>query len=98
MYVCMRVSDLGVTDRSELPRGCRELNPGPLEEQQVLLTTEPSLQFRDDGFKDWFYISYLFVHECLLTVCVCVGQRAIFRSWFSSSMWLPEPECLGFIY
>ena len=26
------------------PCGCWELNPGPLEEQSVLLTSEPSLQ------------------------------------------------------
>ena len=30
--------------RAKLPCGCWELNPGPLEEQPVLLTTEPSLQ------------------------------------------------------
>ena len=34
----------GVTDSCELPCGCWELNPGPLEEQSVLLTTGPSLQ------------------------------------------------------
>ena len=28
----------------ELPYGCWELNPGPLEEQSVLLTPEPFLQ------------------------------------------------------
>jgi hypothetical protein len=28
----------------ESPCGCQELNSGPLEEQSVLLTTEPSLQ------------------------------------------------------
>ena len=33
-----------VTDRCELPCGCWELNLGPLEEQSVLLNTEPSLQ------------------------------------------------------
>lgn len=33
----------GVTDRSELPRECRELNLDHLEERPVLLTTEPSL-------------------------------------------------------
>jgi hypothetical protein len=32
------------TDSCELPCGCWELNSGPLEEQSVLLTTEPSLQ------------------------------------------------------
>ncbi|MGE9804779.1 hypothetical protein ACQP3L_29790, partial [Escherichia coli] len=44
MYVCVRVSDLGVTDSCELSCGCWELNPSPLEELQVLLTTEPSVQ------------------------------------------------------
>ena len=34
----------GVTGGCELPCGCWELNPGPLEEQPVLVTTEPSLQ------------------------------------------------------
>ena len=33
-----------VIDGCELPCGCWELNPDPPEEQQVLLTTEPSLQ------------------------------------------------------
>jgi hypothetical protein len=32
------------TDGCEQPCGCWELNSGPLEEQSVLLTTEPSLQ------------------------------------------------------
>ena len=34
----------GVTDSCELPCGCGELNLGPLGEQSVFLTTEPSLQ------------------------------------------------------
>ena len=33
-----------ITDGCEPPCGCWELNSGPLEEQLVLLTTEPSLQ------------------------------------------------------
>lgn len=33
-----------ITDGFELPCGCWELKPGPLEEQPLLLTTEPSLQ------------------------------------------------------
>jgi hypothetical protein len=32
------------SDSCEPPYGCWELNSGPLEEQSVLLTTEPSLQ------------------------------------------------------
>ena len=33
-----------ITDSCKPPCGCWELNPGPLEEQSVLSTTEPSLQ------------------------------------------------------
>jgi hypothetical protein len=33
-----------LTDGCEPPCGCWELNSGPVEEQSVLLTTEPSLQ------------------------------------------------------
>jgi hypothetical protein len=40
-----RASDL-ITDGCEPPCGSWELNSGPLEEQSVLLTTEPSLQPR----------------------------------------------------
>jgi hypothetical protein len=38
-----RASD-PITDGFEPPCGCWELNLGPLEEQSVLLPTEPSLQ------------------------------------------------------
>jgi len=38
-----RASD-PITDGCEPPRGFWDLNSGPLEEQSVLLTTEPSLQ------------------------------------------------------
>jgi hypothetical protein len=38
-----RASDI-IIDGCELPCGFWELNSGPLEEQMVLLTTEPSLQ------------------------------------------------------
>jgi len=40
----------GVTDSCELPCGCWELNSGPLQEQLVFLTTEPSLQPKGDFF------------------------------------------------
>ena len=44
-FACVRgqIPGNGVTDSCELPCGCWEVNPGPLEEQPVLLTTEPSL-------------------------------------------------------
>jgi hypothetical protein len=38
-----RASD-PIADGCEPPCGCWELNSGPLEEQPVLLTSEPSLQ------------------------------------------------------
>ena len=48
LYVCLgegvRSPGTGVTDSCELPCGCWELNLGPLQEQHVLLTTEPLLQ------------------------------------------------------
>jgi hypothetical protein len=45
-----RASDL-ITDDCEPPCGCWDLNSGPLEEQSLLLTAEPSLQS-----KDLFYV------------------------------------------
>ena len=46
MYVCGMVLETLelVIDRCELPCGCWEVNPGPLEEQPVFLTTELSFQ------------------------------------------------------
>ena len=44
-----RAPDL-ITDGCEPPCGCWELNSGPLEEQAMLLTSEPSLQPIDFGF------------------------------------------------
>jgi hypothetical protein len=41
-----------VTNGYDLLCECEELSPGPLEEQPVFLTAEPSLQhfFNNDGF------------------------------------------------
>ena len=44
-----RASDF-VMDGCVPPCGCWDLNSGPLEEQSVLLTTEPSLQPLNDLF------------------------------------------------
>ena len=56
MFMCTYVlpaksSGTGVKDTCELPCGCWELNPGPLEEQLVLLTTNPFLQLQHIHFK-----------------------------------------------
>ena len=73
MYVCIqcmclmpkesrtgyRFPGTGVTDDSELPCGCWELNLGPLEEQPVRLATEPSL---------WAILVILSVHYTQLEV------------------------------
>ena len=41
---CQKRASYSIIDGCELLCGCWELNPGPLEEPMVLLTTEPSLQ------------------------------------------------------
>jgi hypothetical protein len=41
---CQKRASDPITDGCEPPGRCQELNSGPLEEQPVLLTTEPSLQ------------------------------------------------------
>jgi hypothetical protein len=50
-------------DGHEPPCGRWELNPGPLEEQQVSLTAEPSLQSHKDGFV--LILSYLGFCPCV---------------------------------
>jgi hypothetical protein len=50
----IRSPGTGVTDGHKLPSGFWELNQNPLEEQPVLLTTEPSHQPRFDFF--FFFI------------------------------------------
>jgi hypothetical protein len=40
----VRSPEIGVRDGCELICGCLELNLGPLEEEQELLTIEPSFQ------------------------------------------------------
>jgi hypothetical protein len=60
-----RASDL-ITDGFEPPCGCWDLNSGPLEEQSVPLTAEPSLQ----PLKNIF-ILLICLCECMLHVCGC---------------------------
>jgi hypothetical protein len=59
-----RASD-PITNGCEPPCGCWELNSGPLEEQLVLLTTEPCLQPRS-----FFLFVCLFFVFFLLLFCV----------------------------
>jgi hypothetical protein len=44
LYVYQKRESNPITDSSEPPRGCSELNWEPVEEQSVFLTSEPSLQ------------------------------------------------------
>ena len=44
LYEGVRSPGTGDTDSCELTCGCWELNPGPLKEQPVPITAEPSLQ------------------------------------------------------
>jgi len=49
----IRFPGAGITDSCKLPCGCWDLNSNPLEEQPVVLTTEPSLQppEREEGWE-----------------------------------------------
>jgi hypothetical protein len=44
IFTCLKRASDTITDGCEPPCSCWELNSGPLEDQSVLLTTEPSLQ------------------------------------------------------
>jgi hypothetical protein len=54
------VPDL-ITDGCKPPCGCWELNSGPLEEQLVLLSAEPSFQSQDVSIFKIFIYLVLFV-------------------------------------
>lgn len=49
--VSVRVSDFLELFSCEPPSGCWERNPGPLDQQSVLSTAEPSLQSPTLSFK-----------------------------------------------
>jgi hypothetical protein len=64
-----RASD-PITDGCEPPCHCWELDSGPLEEQSVLLTTEPSLlPLSDKMFKEINWYFSVCIYMC---VCVCI--------------------------
>ena len=73
----MRPCGTGVTDGCEPPHGYWELNSGPLEEQPVLLITEPSFQPLHSGFYTCMASSSLtelsfqsfFRKSCVLSFC-----------------------------
>ena len=81
-----------VTNRCELPCECWELHVGPLEEQSVLLTTEPSLLLLPSGFTRACTPSHdqptcmRFGHLCLrffeTSICLSVASRKGFKHAF----------------
>ena len=99
--VCMpagqkRAPDLTI-DGCEPPYGCWELNSGPLEEQSVFWTTEPSLQSSRAISNIVFSSSASLLSErnlstqsrfvcvCLcVCVCVCLCLTLLYRRFHSS--------------
>jgi len=81
-----------IRDGCEPPCGCWELNSGPLEEQPVLLTTEPILQ---SNLFTLILCALVFCLHVCLSVCLslsdCVGVRS-HRTWTIDSCELPH-EC-----
>lgn len=77
----------GVMDGCKLPRECRELNLGPLQEQYMFLTTEPTLQpqsffflFNDRLlFVDPSTLAGQHVCPCSLDPCCSYSQNPDFR-------------------
>ena len=76
MSVCQKRTPDLITDGYEPPCGCWELNSGPLEEQSVLLTTEPSLQ----PLCITFYLIYVHGYfACMYTCRPEEGTRSHYR-------------------
>lgn len=57
-----RISAAGALDGYRLPCVCQEQNLGPLEEEQMLLTTQPFLRTEPEGW-GWVFVC-LFVFHC----------------------------------
>ena len=74
-----RSSGTRVTDSCELSCGCWRLNLGPLEEQPVLLTAEPSFQPLFIDFYVYLYL-YIFFNLYLYILCIFKGPAIISRS------------------
>jgi hypothetical protein len=81
LQVCLckgvRFSGTKATDNCELPCGFWELNPGPLEEQPRLLTTQPSLQPRAVCLFCFFVFCFLFFDTGFLCVALAVLELTL---------------------
>lgn len=73
-YACMPATQKGtldfIIDGSELPCGFWELNLGPLKEQLILLTSEPSLQPLL-----WYFLKLKANSHTNETMCLCIFHR-----------------------
>ena len=77
LHVCphaRRAPDL-IVDGCEPPCGCWELNSGPLEEQPVLLTTEPSPQPRELSIYIYFINYYYGEGGCAPAKALVFGSE-----------------------
>ena len=81
-----RASD-PITDSCEPPRGCWELNSGPLGEQSMLLTAEPSLQ------SPWIVLSVSSWNSYLLWLPTVV----ILKIFITVFLYLSFPKNLAFL-
>ncbi|EDL01779.1 mCG144933, partial [Mus musculus] len=77
----VRSLETRVTGSSEQSGGYWESNPGPLDEQPVLLTTEPSLSPLESCCCSVTFIylfiylfTYLFIYRVHMCMCLCVGM------------------------
>jgi hypothetical protein len=66
----------------EPPCGCWELNSGPLEEQSVLLTTEPALPAQDTCFHLFTIVCVSLVGEASCSEAVCTSISFFFKDLF----------------
>jgi hypothetical protein len=64
----------GVTDVYNPPSGLLGVEPGPLKEQQVLLTTGPSLQPQEHYF---YFQLFLWLLFCFLEIMSHVAQDSL---------------------
>ena len=80
MPACQRREPYLITDGCEPPCGCLELNSGPLEEQSVLLTSEPSLQPYFDFFLSFLgfdprHSLFIYYVYNILSICMPASQK-----------------------
>jgi len=69
-------------DGCEPPRGCWKLNSGPLEEQSVLLTMEPSLNNKHFFFNFFLFEGRLFYFLLQMNILWCIKIiNIIFPCW-----------------